>query len=281
MRHVLAAIAAAAISLTATAQDNFDQNGRMPSTTGTQSTYPPPSGTMNGPSANMPGQNGMPANTGQYPNGGGASQDAMTQAELQDFGVAPTRELHPEPMHAPTPNSIPGGQVITTPGLLALMQVRQVHALIFDVLGGQETLPGAIYAAPASQAGNFQDQTQQQFGQFLQQQTQGHRDVPLVFYCLSSHCWMSYNASLRAINLGYTNVFWYRGGIEAWQHAGQSTQRSQAAFNGPPMPQTQTGNGYPPSGGPQQNTNGYQQTGTNYPASGGGYPQPSNGYYRQ
>lgn len=39
-------------------------------------------------------------------------------------------------------------------------------------------------------------------------------------YCLSPERWMSYNVSLRAINLGYTNVLWYRGGIESWKKAG-------------------------------------------------------------
>ena len=44
--------------------------------------------------------------------------------------------------------------------------------------------------------------------------------MPVVVYCQSTHCWMSYNAALRAINMGYSNVLWYRGGIEAWQAAG-------------------------------------------------------------
>nr|WP_146910579.1 rhodanese-like domain-containing protein [Arenimonas daejeonensis] len=54
----------------------------------------------------------------------------------------------------------------------------------------------------------------------MQQATQGRKDRPMVFYCQSTQCWMSYNAALRAINLGYTKVLWYRGGIEAWQQAG-------------------------------------------------------------
>lgn len=36
--------------------------------------------------------------------------------------------------------------------------------------------------------------------------------MPLVFYCHHHHCWLSYNAALRAIKLGYTNVMWYRWG---------------------------------------------------------------------
>ena len=154
---------------------------------------------------------------------GAVELDAQTGAERQDFGVAATPRLHAGAMHGPTPTSIPGGQVITTRGLVELLKGEQVRALVFDILGGQEMLPGATLAVPAAQAGSFTDRTQQEFGQFLQQMTQGNKETPLVFYCLSTHCWMSYNASLRAINMGYRNVLWYRGGIEAWKAAGQPT----------------------------------------------------------
>ncbi len=153
---------------------------------------------------------------------GTAELDAQMAAERQDFGVAATSRLHAGAMHGPTPTSIPGGQVITTRGLVELLKGEQVRALVFDILGGQEMLPGATLAVPAAQAGSFTDRTQQEFGQFLQQMTQGNKETPLVFYCLSTHCWMSYNASLRAINMGYRNVLWYRGGIEAWKAAGQA-----------------------------------------------------------
>lgn len=164
---------------------------------------------------------------GQYgntppPNGGqGNALQMLIQQERQDFGVAPQAQLQ-QNMHGPTPTSIPGGQVITTDGVLGLIQQAQQNGvLIFHVLGPGNTIPGALNAAPASQAGTFSDQTQQEFGQFLQQVTQGNKARPMVFYCMSTQCWMSYNAALRAINMGYANVLWYRGGIEAWQQAQQ------------------------------------------------------------
>ncbi len=150
--------------------------------------------------------------------------DAQMAEERQDFGVPATAELRTGPMHAPTPATIPGAQVITTRGLVELLGSTEVRALLFDVLGGQERIPGAIGAVPAAQAGSFRDQTQQEFGGFLRQVTEGNPDTPLVFYCLSSHCWMSYNAALRAVHLGYRNVLWYRGGIEAWKKAGQRVE---------------------------------------------------------
>jgi hypothetical protein len=41
---------------------------------------------------------------------GGVSLDRMTQAERQDLGVQPTKQLHGGPIHGLTPASIPGGQ---------------------------------------------------------------------------------------------------------------------------------------------------------------------------
>ncbi len=158
---------------------------------------------------------------------GGGNLDQLMQMERQDYGIPATNQLHNGAMHGPTPASIPGGQLITTKGLSELIQGRQTPYFLFDVLGGPQTLPGAMPAVWMSQAGSFNDQTQQQLSQMLQQGTQGRKDVPLIFYCMSTQCWMSYNAALRAINAGYSNVLWYRGGIEAWQMAGFPTQPAQ------------------------------------------------------
>lgn len=149
----------------------------------------------------------------------GAPNDAASRAEREDFGVAPTRTLHTGPMHGPTPASIPGGKVITTVGVLDL-QRRQIPHVLFDVLGAPDMLPNAIPAAWLSQPGSFTDEVQQRASAMFLQAAQGRKDMPLVFYCQSPQCWMSYNAALRAINAGFTNVLWYRGGVEAWRRNG-------------------------------------------------------------
>jgi rhodanese-related sulfurtransferase len=197
----------ASIAGPASAQDSF--GGNAPATPPPRTEQPPAAGSPYGPVQ-----------------GASADLDRLMQQERQDFGVKATAELHTGPMHAPTPATIPGGQVITTKGLLPLLANAELGALLFDVLGGAEMIPGAHPAAPASQPGSFRDQNQQDFGRYLQSLTRGNMETPLVFYCLSSHCWMSYNASLRAINLGYRNVLWYRGGIEAWKAAGQRVQQA-------------------------------------------------------
>ncbi|MDQ6638660.1 MAG: rhodanese-like domain-containing protein, partial [Pseudomonadota bacterium] len=57
------------------------------------------------------------------------------------------------------------------------------------------------------------------FPKALERLTGGDKSRAVVFYCRSSSCWHSYNASLHAIEAGYTNVMWYRGGIDAWRAA--------------------------------------------------------------
>jgi hypothetical protein len=79
---------------------------------------------------------------------------------------------------------------------------------------------------------------------------------------------MSYNAALRAINLGYKNVLWYRGGIEAWQRAGlplTNTRQGGGPQGGPPP-----GYGQPPGG-----YGGYGPQGIYAPREGG--PPPGQG----
>jgi len=192
----------------------------FPSQQGGQQNPGRPAGMANQPMTGAGPRGGfqMPSTPAQAP---GRSQQA--QRELHDFGVPPTAQLHAGAMHGPTPIKIPGGRVTTTDELSAALRKDQQAVLLFHVLGGRETLPNAQFAAPASAAGTFNDETQQRFSQYLGQVTQGQKNKPLVFYCASLQCWMSYNAALRAINSGYSNVLWYRGGIEAWKAAGLPT----------------------------------------------------------
>lgn len=150
------------------------------------------------------------------PRAGGASETA-------DLGVKPTAQLRPtEQLHAPTPTSIPGGKLIATQQLLQALQGGQGGQggpMLLHAFPSPQHLPGAIPVVPAGQGGRFDDAVQRDLGQYLQQATGGDTSRMLVFYCQGVQCWASYNASLRAIRLGYRNVHWYRGGLDAWQQA--------------------------------------------------------------
>jgi PQQ-dependent catabolism-associated CXXCW motif protein len=155
--------------------------------------------------------------------------DRLMTLERQDSGVQATRQLHKGEVHGPTPNTIPGGQVVTTKGLEELVKNAKkspVPVVVIDAMEGRETLPDAIPAAWAGDPGSFDDQTQQRFVQFLQERTKGRKDAAIIIYSDTMECWQSYNAALRAINAGYVNVLWYRGGLEAWTLGGLPTQAS-------------------------------------------------------
>ena len=40
---------------------------------------------------------------------------------------------------------------------------------------------------------------------------------PVVFYCNGPNCRRSDNAVVIAADCGYTGIYWFRGGIEAWR----------------------------------------------------------------
>lgn len=137
--------------------------------------------------------------------------------ELQDFGVPAINQLHPGPMHGPTPTSIPGAQIVTTAILADALRGQSI--LMVDVLGGQQTIPSSVQAAYLGSAGHFRDEVQKTLVENLNYWTGGNPQVPIVFFCQGPQCWLSYNAALRAVQAGYPNVFWYRGGLEAWAAA--------------------------------------------------------------
>lgn len=214
------------IAMPAAAQDSFPQlQTTLPGSGGQQAAPQQVAPQQQPGAAQQPGFDPQSAQPGQQQQGfQPAPANQVADIERQDFGVPAKAELHQGPMHGRTPNQIPGGQLITTAGLVELLQRQDMRTLVFDVLGGQQTLPQAIPAVAAHTPGSFDDPLQGQLGQYLTQVTEGRRDMPLVFYCLNVECWMSYNAALRAINLGYSNVLWYRGGIEAWQRNGLPLQ---------------------------------------------------------
>lgn len=138
---------------------------------------------------------------------------------MRDFGVPPTSSLRPGEFHAATPTAIPGARLVTTAQLLQAVNTGN-RMVIIDVLGSPYSLPGALGATALASGGTLNDRIQQQAEQWLAQITGGDRAVPIVVYCSDPMCWLSYNGALRAAAAGYSEVYWYRGGAQAWQMAG-------------------------------------------------------------
>ena len=110
---------------------------------------------------------------------------------------------------------------VTTRALQSMLNSPQPPVLI-DVIGGPQTvsLPHAIWLRDAGIGRHMDDDVQAWFDLHLSQLTGRDKTHPIVFFCASRMCWLAHNATLRALDLGYTNVYWYRGGRDSWQAAG-------------------------------------------------------------
>ena len=87
----------------------------------------------------------------------------------------------------------------------------------------------AVWLKGAGRAQSYFDRTQIRLEDKLTELTGNDKSHTVVFFCLGSKCWLSYNASLRAIHAEFTNVYWYRGGLDSWKRAGLPTKWLQKA----------------------------------------------------
>ena len=81
------------------------------------------------------------------------------------------------------------------------------------------SVPGALWLKRAGLGDDREENVDARLGAKLTEITDGDRIRSIVFFCLSAECWLSYNTALRTVRLGYENVHWYRGGVNAWKKA--------------------------------------------------------------
>ena len=82
-------------------------------------------------------------------------------------------------------------------------------------------IPGSIWLANVG-FGGLSAEMETYFKQALEGVSLGQKDRKLVFYC-EAKCWMSWNAAKRAVEYGYTAVYWFPGGMQDWTAAGYPT----------------------------------------------------------
>ncbi|HVR65530.1 MAG TPA: PQQ-dependent catabolism-associated CXXCW motif protein, partial [Verrucomicrobiae bacterium] len=141
---------------------------------------------------------------------------------------------------APTPVTLAGGTVLETSGVRQL--IGESGVVLIDVLPQQkkpdnlpantlwmpkkrENIPGSIWL-PDVGRGALNAEVEEYYQRNLRELTAGDSSRKIVIYCLAD-CWMSWNAAKRAIEYGYTSVYWYPGGTDHWTAAGLPTEESQ------------------------------------------------------
>lgn len=142
--------------------------------------------------------------------------------EAKDWGVAPMKSPKGAPYNTVTPLQVPGARTVSTVELKQLL-AQEPQPVLIDALGSAEMIDSAHGMGQGIGEQRMFGRDRSNFPKALERLTGGDKGRALVFYCRGSMCWHSYNASLHALDAGYTNVMWYRGGIDAWKASGGKT----------------------------------------------------------
>lgn len=144
--------------------------------------------------------------------------------EKTDFcsGVATQRKpLEQRGYDTAAPCSLRGVERIDTAALVLLLKGERPPVLV-DVSPDPRMVPGAfaLLGAGVSFADEAKEAAYHQRFAGLVRAAEPDFAQPVVFYGGARAGWLSAHAALRAVQVGYTRVYWYRGGLSAWQSAG-------------------------------------------------------------
>ena len=134
--------------------------------------------------------------------------------EDADASVPSTGELHQE-RYGSTPMSVAGAQVIRTDVLQRML--AEDHPLVLDGNATGRSLPGAVALGDSFTGGSLDDNKQERLRRKVQALTNGDLARPIVALGWNAERWGPRNLVLRLVALGYTRVYWYRGGKEVWE----------------------------------------------------------------
>jgi TolB-like protein/DNA-binding winged helix-turn-helix (wHTH) protein/rhodanese-related sulfurtransferase len=139
--------------------------------------------------------------------------------ENADFGVPADDVLHAT-LVGYTPLSAPGATTIHTAELAKLIDEQKPLVLDTLMYSWGRSLPGAVGLVNAGLGGSMTDRAQVRLQRKLHVLMGDDRTKPVVAVGWNSERFDGRNLALRLVAMGYTHVYWYRGGREAWEVAG-------------------------------------------------------------
>ena len=137
-----------------------------------------------------------------------------------DSQELPMRGLRIGTYVAPAPETIEGVRELASKDVVDLL-VARTSVMFVDVQCRDTTIPtarclfgGGLASGEAAVDANIEKNL---LG--VLQALTPDKSTPIAFFCSSSQCWLAPNAAYRAAKAGY-KVYWYRGGIQAWERNG-------------------------------------------------------------
>lgn len=119
-----------------------------------------------------------------------------------------------------TPTSLPGARVISA------AEARELIAKgvpVYDVRVEDEYrnahVQGAV-SVPYKEGSAKEVDFDRADDQFALNRLPKDKNAPFIMYCDGTICWKSYKSAVMAIEAGWKNVYWFRGGFPEWKEAG-------------------------------------------------------------
>jgi adenylate cyclase len=130
---------------------------------------------------------------------------------------------------------------IGAPGV-STIKTSELRALIGDGVGGasaelplllsincsnclRDTIPGTTFVPGTYRDGVLDDAKRQALKVLVDRLLHGDRTRRVITYSWNPVFWDARNLAIELVALGYPNVSWYRGGLEAWDVAGLAVTR--------------------------------------------------------
>ena len=149
---------------------------------------------------------------------------ALFANEAADYGASPSRVISASQVSdramLALPTTVPGIDTLTTLQLEAFLKTHPDAVLVDAVVGStHRTLPGA-YWLPELGVVTIGQLERGQIENALRAASDGDPSRPIiVFERSTTYGWFGYHGVLRLLGMGYRNIYWYRGGLDAWHDA--------------------------------------------------------------
>jgi adenylate cyclase len=136
--------------------------------------------------------------------------------EDANFGVISDNELRRD-LRGWTPITAPGVQTVRTADLVTLLTQRKPVVVDTASHSWGRSIPNAVGLVKSGRGGSFSDMTQDRLRRKVRELTKSDPSSPIVVVGWNSERFDGWNLALRLVALGYPNLYWYRGGREAWE----------------------------------------------------------------
>jgi rhodanese-related sulfurtransferase len=119
-----------------------------------------------------------------------------------------------------TPTALPGAKIISA---REAQDMLAGGVPLYDVRDEEEYGKGHV---PGARLVSYKEGSAKEVGfdpgddQFALNRLPKDKNAPLMMYCDGTICWKSYKSATMAIQNGWKNVYWFRGGFPEWKEAG-------------------------------------------------------------